>query len=110
MRLRQRDKRPVVFRPRISGKDPDATPIETWGDPVTILGNVQPAGGRVVAEMYGERAAYMLTMYVEGKPAVTESAGAWVDIPADSLEPDYRVVAVRPWGAHTVVDLEKVRA
>jgi hypothetical protein len=65
-----------------------------------------------MADMYGERLSYMRTMYVEGNPDVTESAGVWVNIPADSdhPNPEYRVIAVRPWGAHTVVDLEKVRA
>jgi len=110
MRLLRRDQRAVVFRPRITEKEPDATTYETWGDPVTIFGHVQPAGGRVTAEMYGERAAYMLTMYVEGRPAVTESAGAWVDVPPEIPNPDYRVVAIRPWSGHTVIDLEKVRS
>lgn len=107
MRLRQRDKRAVMIRQRITITEPDATTYEDWGDPVTVYGNVQPAGGRVMAEMYGECMGYMLTMYVEGKPSISEGAGACIysnDIP------DYKVVAVRPWGAHTVVDLEKVRA
>lgn len=109
MRLRQRDKRPVVFKPRITVKELDGTTYEEWGVPVTVYGNIQPAGGRVMAEMYGERAAYMLTMYVEGRPNIEEGAGAWVFVPVDNLKPDYRVVAVRHWVAHTVVELEKVR-
>lgn len=109
MRLRQRDKRPVVFKKRVPVKEPDGTTYEDWGEPVTVYGNIQPAGGRVMAEMYGERAAYMLTMFMEGRPAITESAGAWVDVPDTAPKPDYRVIAIRPWGAHTVVDLEKVR-
>lgn len=107
MRLRRRDQRAVVIKQRITVKEPDGTTYEDWGEPVTIYGNVQPAGGRVMAEMYGERLGYMLTLYVEGRPNIPESAGVCV-YTVDM--PDYKVVAVRPWGAHTVVDLEKVRA
>ncbi|MDF2663887.1 MAG: hypothetical protein K0Q94_6678 [Paenibacillus sp.] len=105
MRLRQRDKRPVIFRPRITVKEPDATTYEGWGDPVTVYGHVQPAGGRLMAEIYGERLAYMQAMYVEGKPAISEGAGACLYTP----DPDYRIVAIRPWSAHTVIDLEAIR-
>lgn len=106
MRLRERDKKSVVFKARITIKEPDATTYEDW-DPigVTIRGNVLPAGGRVMAEMYGERLAYMLTMYVETPVIIPESSFACVY----TTEPDYKVIAVRPWNGHKVIDLEKVR-
>lgn len=106
MRLRERDKRSVVFKNRIPLKEPDGTTYEDW-DPkgVTLRGNVQPAGGRLMAEMYGERLAYMLTMYVEPTVFIPEASFACIY----KSEPDYKVVAVRPWGGHTVVDLEKVK-
>ncbi|MFC5468415.1 hypothetical protein ACFPPD_06760 [Cohnella suwonensis] len=109
MRLLKRDQRVVVFRNRVETKDPDGTTFETWSDTVVdVRGNVQPAGGRVMAEQYGERLSYMLMMYTESAAGVAESAGAWVYVPADATEPDYKVVAVRPW-RHTVIELEKVR-
>ena len=106
MRLRERDKRSVVFKSRITIKEPDATTYEGW-DPVgvTIRGSVQPAGGRVMAEIYGERLAYMLTMYVEAQVSIPESTFACVH----TADPDYKVVAVRPWNGHKVIDLEKVK-
>lgn len=121
MRLRERDKRPVVFRERATLKEPDGTSYEGWSlTGVTIRGNVQPAGGRSMAEMYGERLGYMLTTYVEHTPEslrllnefnVNKTGyGAWVYIPDDSIEPDYKVVAIRPWGAHIVIDMEAIRA
>jgi hypothetical protein len=106
MRLRERDKRPVLFRLRETIKEPDATTSESWGEPFTIRGNVQPAGGRVMAEMYGERLAYMRVMYVEQTPpAPLESAGACL---YTAEEPDYKVIAVRPWGSHHIIDLEAI--
>lgn len=106
MRLRERDKRPVIFRPRETIKEPDATTSEGWGAPFTIRGNVQPAGGRVMAEMYGERLAYMRVMYVEkAPPEALESHGACL---YTDEEPDYKVIAVRPWGPHYIIDLEAI--
>lgn len=107
MRLRQRDLRAVVLRPRVTVTEPDGTTSQDWGDPVTIHGSVQPAGGRMMSEMYGERLAYMRVMYVESTTAVTEGAGVCLDTDTD---PDYRVVAIRPWASVKVVDLEKVRS
>ncbi|MEC0118796.1 hypothetical protein P4H50_07485 [Paenibacillus apiarius] len=102
-------------------KEPDGTSYEGWGPVgVTIRGNVQPAGGRVMAEMYGERLGYMLTMYNEKSPEALQllnefngekkGFGAWVYISNDRPEPDYKVASVRPWGAHIVIDLEADRS
>lgn len=108
MRLRQRDQKAILFKQRTTLEENDGTTYEGWGEPITIYGNLQPAAGRLMSEMYGERIGYMLAMYVEGKSNVLESSGAWIYVTEDSPEPDYRVVAVRPWGSHTVIDLEKV--
>lgn len=106
MRLRERDKRNVIFRPRVPVQEDDGTTSEGWGDPLELRGNVQPAGGRVLAEMYGERLAYMRVMYVEQEPPERlESWGACLD----TLDnPDYKVVAVRPWSGHFVIDMEAI--
>lgn len=106
MRLRQRDLLELVLRPRITVKEPDGTTSEGWGTPEMIKGNVQPAGGRMMAELYGQRLAYMKVMYVELGTAIPEGAGVCL---AAEDEPDYRVVAVRPWSGVTVADLEKVK-
>lgn len=106
MRLRERDKRIVIFRPRVPLQEDDGTTSESWGDPIELRGNVQPAGGRVLAEMYGERLAYMRVMYVEQEPPVRlESGRACLDTQDD---PDYKVVAVRPWSGHFVIDMEAI--
>jgi hypothetical protein len=107
MRLRERDKRDVTFRLRISLQEEDGTTYEDWDVPFVIRGNVMPAGGRLLAEMYGERLAYMRVMYVEQEPPVTlETAGVCLYTLGT---PDYKVVAVRPWGGHYVIDMEAIR-
>ncbi|REK69339.1 hypothetical protein [Paenibacillus paeoniae] len=109
MRLLKRDQRSVAFKERVEAKELDGTSYTTYSDvALTIKGNVQPAGGKVMAEQYGERLAYMLVMYVEGNPGVKESAGAWVNVAGDSTEPDYKVVAIRPWRRHAIIEMEKV--
>lgn len=107
MRLRERDKRPVTFKKSVPLTEPDGTTYEGWeqvGE--TIRLNVQPAGGGVMSTMYGERLVYMLTAYVE--PGITIPEASFVCVYTNPT-PDYKVVAVRPWSGHRVIDLEKVK-
>ena len=80
--------------------DYDSTPIE-------IKANIQPAGGRVMAEIYGERLAYMFTMYYDGQLELKEKDGVCVYV-GPNCKPDYKIVAIRNWNNHKVIDLEKV--
>lgn len=117
MRLIKRDQKEVVFKERIPMKEPDGTPYEEWSSEVLkIKGNLQPAGGKVMAEQYGERLGYILVMYCEYTAESRElleqfngqkkGYGACVNAPSDS-EPNYKVVAVRGW-RHVVIELERV--
>lgn len=118
MRLLRRDMKPVIFRERVSKKEPDGTPYEEWAPTgLKVEGNVQPAGGKVMAAQYGERLGYIMVMYCEHTPESREllenfnsqqkSYGACLYVPGDAGTPDYKVIAVRPW-RHIVVELEKV--
>lgn len=115
MRLRQRDLKPYVVKRRIEVKEPDATTSEDWGCPVTIKANILPAGGKSMAELYGERLAYMLTAYAENTRDVMKltedmnSKGESFGVCIYASEPDYRIVAIRPWASHKVIDLEAIR-
>ncbi|NWL87556.1 hypothetical protein DMN77_08055 [Paenibacillus sp. 79R4] len=117
MRLIKRDQKEVVFKERIPMKEPDGTPYEEWSqDSLKIKGNLQPAGGKVMAEQYGERLGYIMVMYCEFTPeslkileeynSQKKGFGACVYAPHDS-EPDYKIVAIRGW-RHVVIELEKV--
>ena len=75
--------------------------------PAEFKPNIQPAGGKVMAEMYGERLKYMLTMYYDGSIELKEKDGVCVYVPPER-KPDYKIVAIRPWNNHKVIDLEKV--
>ena len=108
MRLRQRDLKTVFIKRRISMQDPDGTSYEDYEETsMPIQASVQPAGGKLMAEMYGERLAYMKTMRYEGQEAISEGDGVCINVePADP--PDYKVVAIQPWDI-AVYTLEKVR-
>lgn len=107
MRLRQRDLCDLTVMPRKPEQAPDGTTYETWEQPGrTIKASIQPAGGRLMAEMYGQRLANMLTLYAERGVVLKESDG--VCVRTDGA-PDYRVVAVRAWSGHLVADLERVK-
>jgi hypothetical protein len=107
-RLRQRDLKQYTVKRPISMKDPDGTTYTDWALQGHIIkANIKPAGGKLMAEMYGERLAYMLSAYAEIGTDIKESDGICVFVSSDK-EPDYRVVAVRPW-SHMVLDLEKVK-
>lgn len=108
MRLRQRDLKTYVLKKRVPLQDPDGTTYEGYEEVGTIIkANIQPAGGKIAAEIYGERLKYMLTMYCENNVDIKEADGICVNVEATE-EPDYKVVAVKQYNTHKVVDLEKV--
>lgn len=107
MRLRQRDLKTVYIKKSVSKQDDDGTTYNSYEEIYTeIKASIQPAGGKVLAEMYGQRLAYMKTMRYEGDVNIREGDGICIEaLPTES--PDYKVMAINPWGIK-VYDLEKV--
>jgi hypothetical protein len=74
-------------------------PAAVWGEPVTLRAVVQPAGGRVNAQVYGAELATMRVLYYAGIAEMKPGDGVCVDVgPADS--PDYTITSVEPWNGH----------
>jgi hypothetical protein len=108
-RLRQRDLKPYTVKNRIPVKDADGTTFEDWDRRgFTIRANIKPAGGKLAAETYGERLAYMLTALIEGDTTLNEGDGICVFVSSAS-KPDYKVVAFPRWTSHSTVMLEAIR-
>lgn len=108
MRHNKRWLKTVYLKKYLTIKDTEGT--TTTGYDTTSLelkANIQPASGKVMAEIYGERLAYMLTMYYDGSLDIKEKDGICVHVSSDK-KPDYKIVAIRPWNNHKVIDLEKV--
>jgi hypothetical protein len=109
MRLRQRDLKPYQLKKHGIFQEPDGTTYEGYEDVgTTIRANIQPAGGKVMAEMYGQRLAYMMTMYCQNDVDIAENDGICVYVDKDK-DPDYKVVSVQNWNTHKVVSLEVIR-
>ena len=109
MRLRQRDLKTYTVKKHGTFKEPDGTKYTGYEkEGKEIKAKTQPAGGKMLSEMYGLRLAYMLTMYCENSTELSENEGICVYVESDG-DPDYKIVAIRPWNNHIVADLEKVR-
>ena len=106
MRLRQRDLKAFTFKKWQKVTEPDGTTYDGWGNGGVMYANVQPAGGKILVEMYGARLAYMKIAYSENLNGAAEGDGIYIDAPG-TAEPDYKIVAIRPWMNHFVIDLEK---
>lgn len=109
MRLRQRDLKEYTYKKYGKFKEPDGTSYTGYElEGCKIKAKIQPAGGKMLSEIYGLRLAYMLTMYCELGIELSENDGICVYVDGDK-DPDYKVVVIRKWNTHKVVDLEKVK-
>lgn len=108
MRLRQRDMKTYIYKKYGTFKEIDGTKYTGYEqEGREIKAKIQPAGGKMLAEIYGLRLAYMLTMFCEKGTDLKENDGICVYVDEDE-EPDYKIVAIRPWGSHIVADLERI--
>lgn len=88
------------------------------------MAEVWPAGGKIQAEIYGQRLAYIKNCRIDGDYMVlaspdgyiryrmgdfviTEGDGVCVNVPKDTL-PDYKIVAIKPY-RYLSLELEKIR-
>lgn len=101
------------LRKRETRKDDQGVTFVDYGEPVKFSGEVWPAGGKVQAEMYGERLSYIRNMKIEGeytvrvdeknrlhyvfskKLDVSESDGVCIYVPGES-KPDYKIISIKP--------------
>lgn len=93
MRMRRNLKKEYVLKHRITGRDAEGGSVVSWGEPITIQATIWQASGRIQAEMYGERLAYMRNMEYEGTETIHETDGICVFVSANQ-KPDYQVVSV----------------
>lgn len=101
-------KKTYYLKKRTMGKNDEGMDIETFGDPVEIGANIQPATGKVQAELYGVQLNYMMNMYYDGEEIVTEGDGICVYVGATE-KPDYIVQPIKIYNGHKVIELKKVQ-
>jgi hypothetical protein len=107
MRLRQRDLKPYIVKRRVPMQDVDGTTYEDYEEKGNKLkANIKPAGGKVMSEIYGEKLKYMKTMITDDITfSIKELDGVCVK---SKDKPDYKVVAIKDYTDHRIIDLEKV--
>lgn len=74
--------------------------------PVEIKANIWPAGGRLQAEIYGERLNYILNMLYDGTETINEGDGICVYVD-NTQSPDYKVISYKRY-SHQLIELERI--
>lgn len=107
IRIRRDLLKPYHLRRRQPGKDKEGGSIADYAEAVPIEAAIWAAGGKIQAEMYGERLAYMKNMHYEGNETMQEGDGICVNVgPEDP--PDYKVVAINDDFIPTQITLERI--
>lgn len=114
MRLKRNRVKMYHLRPRILRKDDEGGTYVDYGDTVGFHGELWPAGGKVQAEMYGEKLSYIRNLRIVGEYVITtdrkgkvhhvypdglditESDGLCLYVPSDA-DPDYKIISVKPY-------------
>ncbi|MGM0214966.1 hypothetical protein [Enterococcus sp. AZ109] len=111
MRLREQDLRTCYLKKRIVKTDDEGNSIHVYSKARTQFKmNVQSAGGKVAAEIYGERLPYMKACKYQGNilaEGKNEGDGVCVFADKDS-EPDFKIVAIQTFSQHLNVTLERL--
>lgn len=94
-------------------KDREGGTSETYGSALSFSGEVWPAGGKVQAEMYGNRLSYIRNIRIDGEYTIqadkkgvlhyvypngldiVEKDGLCLYVGPDA-DPDYRIISIKP--------------
>lgn len=79
----------------------------TYSDTATeIRAEIWPASGKMQAEIYGQRLAYILNCLVERSTAINEGDGFCID----SENVTHKVISIKRYTNHQLLELEQCRA
>jgi hypothetical protein len=123
--MRLRNKKTYYLKTKTTITDSEGGKYQGYSDiPVEIKACIYPAGGKLQAEIYGERLNYILNMLYDGtiKPVMKdnilhyqsedgtidfcEGNGICVNVPSTS-DPDYKIISIKLYG-HLFMELEKI--
>jgi hypothetical protein len=105
--MRIKNKKDYYIRQRTVSSDGEGGKIVSYGTAKQIQANIYPASGKVQAEMYGERLAYILNMLYDGSESIRENDGICVNV-AGTEKPDYKVISIKQYTSHKMIELEKL--
>ena len=123
MRLKRNRLKQYHHRKAISKKDNEGNSYIEYEETKPFMAEVWPAGGKLQAELYGQRLSYIRNCRVDGnyktqtseKGRVSyafdnlelrEGDGICINVPGDS-DPDYKIIAIRPYH-NLYMEMEKV--
>ena len=95
------------LRKRNVRKDNEGGTVVEYADAVEIRATIWPAGGRVQAEMYGERLSYIKNMEYGGPEEMTEGDGICV-FAGPNDPPDYKIISIKREYSPNVMELERL--
>ena len=123
MRLKRNRLKQFHHRPAVARKDNEGNSYTEYVSGLPITAEIWPAGGKLQAELYGQRLSYIRNCridgtyktqtdekgrvsYLFGTQKIMEGDGICLDVPAES-DPDYKIIAIRPY-RHLYMELEKL--
>ena len=123
MRLKRNRLKTYSHRSAISKKDNECNSYIEYGLPSSFEAEVWPAGGKLQAEMYGQRVNHIQNCRINagyevmadekgrvsyriGYTTIQEGDGICVYVPGEQ-EPDYRIVAIRPY-RYLTLEVERI--
>ena len=107
MRIRRSLLKPYHLRRRTVVKDDEGGSIEGYDAAVPIEAVIWSAGGRVQAQMYGEKLSYIKNMEYEGTEVIREGDGICVGV-SHEANPDYKVISVNDDYVPVRITLERM--
>lgn len=123
MRLKRNKVKTFYLRKRIVKKDEEGSTYTEYEDAKILHGEIWQAGGKIQAEMYGDRLPYVQNVRIEGRYTIksdekgvqhymlengadlVENDGICIYTMADQ-PPDYRIISIKP---HRFLRLEVER-
>ena len=123
MRLKRNRLKQYHHRTAVARKDNEGNSYTEYASGQPITAEIWPAGGKLQAEMYGQRLSYIrncridgaykiqtdekgCVSYLFGTHKIMEGDGICLDVPGES-DPDYKIIAIRPY-RHLYMELEKL--
>ena len=124
MHMRRSRIKTFYLRKANTAKDDEGCTSVDYGNPVSFQGESWPAGGRVQAEMYGNRLSYIRNVKIDGKYDITtdekgmphyvfqngmdimENDGVCLYVP-QNMSPDYKIVSIKPY-KQLLLEVEKI--
>ena len=123
MRLKRNRLKQYHHRPAEAKKDNEGNSYIEYGPERPITAEIWPAGGKLQAEMYGQKLTYIRNCKLDGEyktqtdekgrvsylfdtQLIREGDGICLDVPGES-NPDYKIIAIRPY-RNLYMELEKL--